>query len=92
MFADDTSISERCLDVQSFNKLVNIDLCNISVWSKKWLVKLNPDKTEIVYFSHRAAPNDLVFAFDDSSLSPVDQHKHRILELYSVRTANGQII
>ena len=76
LFADDTSISERCLDVQSLNNLVNIDLNNISVCAKKWLVKLNPDKTEIVYFNNRAVPDNLLFAVDNSTLSPVDQHKH----------------
>lgn len=76
LFADDTSVSERCYDIDTLRSLVNIDLENISNWAKQWLVKLNPDKTEIVYFSIRATPNDLSFTVDDTTIYPVDCHKH----------------
>jgi hypothetical protein len=33
--------------------MVNTDLKHISEWSKQWLVKLNPTKTDIVYFNTR---------------------------------------
>ena len=56
--------------------MVNIDFENISVWADKWLVKLNPSKTEIVYFSNRNVPNDLVFTFNNIAIKPVDCHKH----------------
>ena len=46
--------------------MVNTDL-NISEWSKQWLVKLNPTKTDIVYFNTRDIP---------PRIYPVKCHKH----------------
>ena len=56
--------------------MVNIDLNNITHWAKQWLVKLNPEKTEIMYFSSRSSPVDLYFSTDDINIKPVDAHKH----------------
>jgi hypothetical protein len=41
--------------------MVNTDLRNISEWSKQWLVKLNPTKTDIVYFKTIDVPPGLFF-------------------------------
>lgn len=76
LFADDTSIGERSYNIDSLRNMVNIDLVNISNWSKQWLVKLNPDKTEIMYFSTRNAPDDLCFTVGDSRIYPVESHRH----------------
>ena len=76
LFADDTSIGERSYEINSLQYMVNIDLQNISSWSKQWLVKLNPNKTEIVVFSTRDTPEGLAFSLDDTEISPVACHKH----------------
>jgi hypothetical protein len=76
LFADDTSVGERSLEINSLCSMVNIDLNNIKHWAKQWLVELNPEKTEIVYFSTRPSPVDLYFSTDNIKIKPVDAHKH----------------
>ena len=76
MFADDTSDGERSLEINHLRSMVNIDLNNITHWAKQWLVKLNPEKTEIVYFSTRPSPDDLYFSTDNIKIKPVYAHKH----------------
>ena len=55
--------------------MVNIDINNITHWAKQWLVKLNPEKTEIMYFSTRSSPVDLYFSADNIKMKPVDAYK-----------------
>jgi hypothetical protein len=40
LFADDTSVGERALEINNLRSMVNIDLNNITHWAKQWLVKL----------------------------------------------------
>ena len=56
--------------------MVNTDLTNISEWSKQWLVKLNPTKTDIVYFNTRDIPPGLFFWIENTRIYPVKCHKH----------------
>lgn len=51
LFADDIPIGERYYDINTSCNFIDIDLNTTSVWSKQCLVKLNSDKTEIVYFN-----------------------------------------
>ena len=53
LFADDTSIGHSAHDEHTLVNLTDIDLSNLSKWSEQWLVKLNPDKTDIMVFSVR---------------------------------------
>jgi hypothetical protein len=76
LFADDTSVGERSLEINHLRSMVNIDLNNITHWAKQWLVKLNPAKTEIMNFSTRSSPVDLYFSTDNIKIKPVDAHKH----------------
>ena len=76
LFADDTSIEHSAYDVTTLVNLGNIDLDNILKWSNDWLVKFNPDKTDIVQFSTRTQIAGLHFKFDNSIIHPVDSHRH----------------
>jgi hypothetical protein len=76
LFADDTSVGERSLEINNLRSMVNIDWKNITHWAKQWLVKLNPEKTEKVYFSTRPYPLDVYFSIDNVKIKPVDAHKH----------------
>jgi hypothetical protein len=40
------------------------DLNEMDIWSKKWLMSFNPDKTEIMIFSNRSVPGNLDFSFN----------------------------
>jgi hypothetical protein len=75
-FEDDTSIGERSSEMTSLCNMVNTDLKNISEWSKQWLVKLNPTKTDIVYFNTRDIPPGLFFWIENTRIYPVKCHKH----------------
>ena len=76
LLADDTSVGEKSLKINHLRAMVNIDLNNITHGAKQWLVKLNPENTEIVYFSTRPSPVDLYFSTDNIKIKLVDAHKH----------------
>lgn len=76
LFADDTSIGHVAHDDATLMNMTNMDLENISKWSNDWLVKLNPDKTDIMVFSSNNRARDLVFTFSDSVIEPVNSHRH----------------
>ena len=76
LFADDTSIGEKSYEMNSLCNMVNTDLKHISEWSKQWLVKLNPTKTDIVYFNTRDIPPGLFFWIENTRMYPVKCHKH----------------
>ena len=44
LFADDTSVGERSLEINNLRSMVNIDLNNITHYAKQCLVKLIPEK------------------------------------------------
>ena len=58
LFADDTSNGHIANDKDSLQDMVNLDLA----WPKRWLVKFNQNKTEIMVFSSR--DTKLYFNFD----------------------------
>ena len=76
LFADDTFIGEKSYEMNSLCSMVNTDLKNISEWSKQWLVKLNPTKTDIDYFNTRDIPPGLFFWIENTRIYPVKCHKH----------------
>jgi hypothetical protein len=44
-------------DKDSLQDLVNLDLAYLNEWSKRWLVKFNQNKTEIMVISILTKPN-----------------------------------
>jgi hypothetical protein len=44
--------------------MINIDLNSIKKWEDTWLVKFNPNKTEIMIFNIRNQQDELSFDFD----------------------------
>jgi hypothetical protein len=56
--------------------MINIDLKYIQKWSKRWLVKFNPSKTDIMVFSANNQQNDLIFDFNSTLIQTVNTHKH----------------
>ena len=76
LFADDTSIGNSSRDLNSTIIRTNFDLDKISTWAKKWLVKFNPSKTDIMIFSGRNLPYEPVFHFENTRIEIVKEHKH----------------
>jgi hypothetical protein len=56
--------------------MINLDLAYLKDWSKRWLVKFNQNKTEIMVFSTRDTKLYFNFDFEGASLRDVELHKH----------------
>ena len=76
LFADDTSIGHVADDEHTLKNLINSDLACLNEWSKRWLVKFNQNKTDIMVFSLRNTLNHLVLDFNGIPINTVDSHKH----------------
>jgi competence CoiA-like predicted nuclease len=76
LFADDTCIGHTAHNEENLHTLISTDLEYLNAWSYRWLLKFNPNKTDIKIFSTRHLENNLIFDFNDISLSPVHRHKH----------------
>jgi hypothetical protein len=76
LFADDTSIGHSAHDEHTLVNLTDIDLSNLSKWSQQWLVKLNPDKTDIMVFSIRNRDFNSNFNFNNIQIDPVASQGH----------------
>jgi hypothetical protein len=72
----DASIGHTALDESTLKNMINIDLSNIKKWGDTWLVKFNPNKTEIMIFNIRNQQDELSFDFDGIVLNSVNKHKH----------------
>jgi hypothetical protein len=53
LFADDTSLYPVVDDPIETAETLNGDLDKIHIWSEKWLVKFNPQKTETMILSKK---------------------------------------
>jgi hypothetical protein len=76
LFADDTSFGYSNQDTRQLKNVIDHDLNEIDIWSKKWLMSFNPDKTEIMIFSNRSIPKNLDFSFNGKSVPITTSHKH----------------
>ena len=52
-FAGDTNLLHFNKSVAKLNKLVNLDMKNLTVWLNANKISLNVDKTELVIFKHQ---------------------------------------
>jgi hypothetical protein len=51
LFADDSSLSVSSNDLNYIESTLYSDLEKMNEWSKQWLIKFNPNKTEVMFFS-----------------------------------------
>ena len=77
LFADDTSLYIVVENAMNAAKIINSDLAKINEWSKQWLVKFNPSKTECLTISRKIRkPFHPALYFDNECLTEIDSHKH----------------
>jgi hypothetical protein len=76
LFADDTSIGHIAQDESTLRNMINTDLNYINKLSNRWLLKLNPTKTEIIIFNVNGVECNLALNFDQITIDPVHTHKH----------------
>ena len=53
--------------------------CHLKKWSNRWLLKLNPTKTEIISFNVNGVECNLTFNFDQATIDPVHTHRHLVI-------------
>ena len=82
--ADDTSLFLVVENQDSTTELLNIDLDKIMAWTKKWLVRVNPVKTEGFRASRKLnKPIYPPLLIEGTQIAEVDSHKHRGLSIKS---------
>ena len=86
LFADDTSFNYSGNDGEQIKSVIDRDLKELDVWSSKWLMSFNPDKTEIMIFSNIETP-DLSFSLNGKNIPLSTSHKH-----LGVNFSSGTII
>ena len=50
LFADDTCIGHIAHNEENVHTLISTDLECLNSWSYRWLVKFNPNKTDIIIY------------------------------------------
>ena len=86
LYANDSSLYYSDSSTNDIEGIINHDLNLISNWSKQWLVKFNPNKTEFLYFSLRTDNSIPKLYFENAPINLVSDHKHLGVTLSS----NGQ--
>ena len=73
----DTSLLEIVDDPALTSAKLNNDLELINIWTKKWLVTINPDKTKSMIFSVKCQkPLHPQLKYDNKAIESVSNHKH----------------
>ena len=77
LFADDSSLAVSSKDNLYIQEIINRDLDNINKWAKQWLVKFNPAKTDVMFFTlnKNTHVRPSIF-FQNTQLNYVQTHKH----------------
>ncbi len=76
LFADDTSIGVSSADINIIESKLNKNMEQVCKWSKEWLIKFNPDKTETILFSLKRNDTQLKLMYEDIEIKNVSTHKH----------------
>ena len=63
LFANDTLFGYSNQNTMQLKTVIAHDLNDMDIWSKKWLISFNPDKTEIMILSNRSVPENFDFSF-----------------------------
>ena len=75
MYADDTSLLLPSKNIDAARQILNEDLETLHLWSKKWHVLFNPEKTVSMTISRKAElPLDV--EMDRVKINQVTSHKH----------------
>ncbi len=93
IFADDTILFEVVDNPIDSAQLLNDDLTNISRWSDRWLVTMNPSKTRSMTFSNkRERVNHPVSSMGGCDIEEVDTYTHLGLTFQNNMSWNSHIL
>ena len=76
LFADDSSLQYSSPYPAEIEIVLNHDLETLITWSKLWLMKFNPNKTNAMWYSHLQGNGYPELVFDNIPLNFIDRHKH----------------
>ena len=76
LFADDRSLQQSSYNVLDIEYKLNHDLQVLETWSNMWLLKFNPSKTKVVYFSRNANAIVPKLFFQGDRLECGSVHRH----------------
>ncbi|XP_071177472.1 uncharacterized protein [Mytilus edulis] len=77
VFKNDTSIYLTVDTPENTAEILNGDLKKIHMWSSKWLVNFNSQKTETMIISRKSIkPSHPILKMNDTDLQEVSTHKH----------------
>ena len=76
LFADDNSLQQSSYNILDIEYKLNHDLHILESWSSKWLLKFNPSKTKVIYFSKKVNPMLPKLFFQGDRLEGVPFHRH----------------
>ena len=76
LFADDTSLSFSSVNLFEIERVLNEDVSKLSAWAKRWLIKFNAQKTEIMLISNTYNDHNIELIMDNTVLQIVNSHKH----------------
>ena len=76
LLADDTSLSFLSNNLAFIEHILNSDPAKLKEWAKKWLIKFNPLKTEVMVISNIHNDYDTELSYDENILKIVEEHKH----------------
>ena len=76
LFVDDTSLSFSSNNLAFIEHILNTDLVKLKEWAKKWLIKFNPLKIEVMVILNIHNDYDIELKYDENILKIVDNHGH----------------
>ena len=91
LFADDTSLGYSSSNVDEIKIVAEHDFIELDIWSKKWLMSFNPDKTEIMIFNNITLPDNFELSFNGNPINLTNNHKHLGVTLSSDAKWNEHI-
>ena len=91
MFADDIALYKEIIS-PSDQGLLQADLSNVSEWSRKWQLNLNPSKCETICISNKRAPPSASYRLDNQFLSTKSVVRYLGVFKLSIPTLSGQIM
>ena len=76
LFADDTSLGYASQDEDQIKYVINHDLHELGDWSKRWLMSINPDKSEIMLFKNVEKSTNFIFILMENEF-----HLHQTINI-----------
>jgi hypothetical protein len=76
LFADDTCLYAIELKEGYVLRKLQRGLNSIAVWCGRWNIKINEDKSQAIYFSHRIRPPEFLLTFNGRNIQFVSSLKY----------------